>query len=80
MSEWTREERLAIGRLQRALKSLPKTVRLYVTDAEIIACRQGVPSGDLYELCGGHSVNCGCVLTDMHDDDAVAMEPAGAKP
>lgn len=76
LEEWTREERLAIGRLRRALAGLPRSVRLYVTDCSVIACKQGVSSYDLSEGVGG-SVHCGCILTDLHDDDDIAM---GRKP
>lgn len=60
-------EARAIRALRKALSGIPETLRLYVTDSKVLVCKLGYPSSEVSINVGG-TVNCGNVLTDMHDD------------
>ena len=64
----TNEEKKRVNAFKRATKNLPRTIKLYLTDAgSIVICKDKVSSDDYVD-----KVNCdidaGCVLTDIHDD------------
>lgn len=67
MNNLTREERLAINRLKKALTTLPSSLIVYVIDDSAVVCKRGVPSEDIAEDVG-RSIRPGLVLTDIHDD------------
>jgi|JI10StandDraft_1071094.scaffolds.fasta_scaffold88399_3 hypothetical protein len=66
--EWTKEEARWLSRAQRLFRERPPNIRLYTTDGEISACKDGVPSDVLLEtVAPGDAIMAGCMLPDMHD-------------
>ncbi len=60
-------EKAWLRRARALAKSKPKSLRIYITDNDLIACKVGVNCRDYSESIP-LDVYPGCVLTDLHDD------------
>ena len=63
-----KKEKLWISRAKRLFRDKPEKLLLYTTDGEISICKRGISSYEFSASIPDSEINCGCVITDMHDD------------
>ena len=66
MKKLSQKEIKSIERLRVAFDKLPKTLIVYVVDADVVVCKMGVSNYDICEEIGRvYPTNS---LNDVHDD------------
>lgn len=73
MKELTSEEIKAIRKLRNALKTFPKSLRIYNCDSTLVVCKIGISCMDITEYVGDISTGY-AVIMDAHDDVGYANE------
>lgn len=68
MIDFSTKELKWIANANKLFKKIPKTLRLYVCDSDIVICKLGQSVNDVSSSILGSNINCCTAITDVHDD------------
>jgi len=68
MKDFSKKEKEWLKKADTLFKQIPKFLKLYVCDTEIIVCKVGQSADNVIGSIPGSNINCCCAVTDVHDD------------